>query len=413
MSAAFESASTRAAFYLAFGAAASVLFSIAVSNILLALALAALLISGARMRFPPVLLPLGFFAAGTILSLALSESPWEGRPQIRKFYVFLLLLVLSSTFLHLRKVRWLVMAWAALGTLSAARALAQFGWMLKNCGESYGCYVGERITGFMSHWMTFGGHMMIVLLLVGAFLFWAEPPKRPLWLWIAGGGLMGSALFAGGTRSIWLAMAISGGYLLWRWKRWTLALVPVAVGLALLIAPSYLKQRFTSAWRPQGEVDSNLHRSVSWRTGMRMIQAHPFFGLGPEIPKLKFKEYVPADVVRLPEGWYGHLHNFYLHFAAERGIPTLLALLWFLGKMLADFVSALRRTPRGPGDARFVLEAAIATILAILIGGVFEHNLGDSEVLMLFLAIMSCGYTAVGSLRPAQVREHEPVAQGA
>ncbi len=413
MSVALEPAPAKAAFYLAFGAAASVLFSIAVSNILLALALAALLISGVRMRFPPVIVPLGFFLAGTVLSLALSESPWEGRPQIRKFYVFFLLLVLSSTFLHLRKVRWLVMAWAALGALSAARALAQFGWMLKNCGESYGCYVGERITGFMSHWMTFGGHMMIVLLLLGAFLFWAEPPKRPFWVWIAAGALMTSALFVGGTRSIWLATAISGAYLLWRWKRWTLLLAPLAVGFALLIAPSYLKQRFTSAWRPQGEVDSNLHRGVSWRTGIRMIQAHPFFGLGPEIPKLKFKEYVPPDVTRLPEGWYGHLHNFYLHFAAERGIPTLVALLWFIGKMLFDFARALRKMPRGPSDARFVLEGAIATIIAILIGGIFEHNLGDSEVLMLFLSIMSCGYAAVDATQSAQVAEHEPAAQGA
>jgi len=32
---------------------------------------------------------------------------------------------------------------------------------------------------------------------------------------------------------------------------------------------------------------------------------------------------VPADVRRpLPDGWYGHLHNIYLQFAAERGILT-------------------------------------------------------------------------------------------
>ena len=111
--------------------------------------------------------------------------------------------------------------------------------------------------------------------------------------------------------------------------------------------------------------------------------------------KLHFKEYLPPDVTRLPEGWYGHLHNIYLHYAAERGIPTLLALLWMLGVMLRDFWRALQKLPPGPSDARFVLQGSIAVIIAILVGGIFEHNLGDSEVLMLFLATMSCGYVAV------------------
>jgi O-antigen ligase len=254
----------------------------------------------------------------------------------------------------------------------------------------------------MSHWMTFGGHMMITLLLLAAFLFWAEEPKRPRWAWIACSILIASALFAGGTRSIWLASAFAGSYLLWSWKKWTVVLVPAAVGLALLIGPGFLKQRFASMWQPHGEVDSNEHRRVSWRTGLRMIQAHPFFGLGPEHVKLQFQQYVPEDVKKLPEGWYGHLHNIYLHYAAERGIPTLLALLWMLGMMLRDFWKALRKIPAGPSDARFILQGAIATILAILIGGVFEHNLGDSEVLVLFLAIVSCGYLAVEAVNAGQ-----------
>ena len=63
-----------------------------------------------------------------------------------------------------------------------------------------------------------------------------------------------------------------------------------------------------------------------------MIRAHPWFGLGPEEVKLQFNSYVPPDIPRpLPEGWYGHLHNIYLQYAAERGIPTMLLMLWMLG----------------------------------------------------------------------------------
>ncbi|MCS7024622.1 MAG: O-antigen ligase family protein [Bryobacteraceae bacterium] len=394
------------AYLLAFGASAAVFVSGAVSNILIALALAALLLSGARLRFPPIGLPLGLFVLGTVLSLAVSADPWGGRVQIRKFYLFLILLLVSSTFRSLGQVRRLFLAMGALAALSALRALFQFNSMLKLCGGSYGCMVGERISGFMSHWMTFGGQMTVALLLLGSYVFFAGPPKRKLWVWILAAGLIAAAIFAGGTRSVWLATAISGAYLLWSWRRLSVLVLPVVVAVAFLAAPRFLQQRLTSAWKPQGELDSNEHRRVSWRTGLRMIQAHPLLGLGPEQVKAQFRRWVPDDVKQLPEGWYGHLHNIYLHYAAERGIPTLLALLWMLGRMLSDFFRALGRLPSGPDDARFILHAAIATILAILVQGLFEHNLGDSEVLSLFLSVTSCAYVAVRSLENKQHVEH-------
>jgi O-antigen ligase len=396
----------RLAFYCAFGAAAAVFFSGAVSNILIALSLAALLFSGAKFRFPPVAWPLGLFMLGTVVSMALSANPWDGRVQIRKFYLFLMLLLIASTFRTLKQARWLFLVMAALATLSSIRALSQFNYMLKTCGTSYGCLVGERISGFMSHWMTFGGEMTVALLLLGSFLFFAEPPKRKAWAWVVAGGIISAAIFAGGTRSVWLAAAVSGSYLLWCWRKWTVLIAPVAIAIALLAAPGFLQKRFTSAWKPQGELDSNEHRRVSWRTGLRMIQAHPLFGLGPEQVKAQFPQWVPEDVKRLPEGWYGHLHNIYLHYAAERGIPTLLALLWLIGKMLADFTRALRTLPPGPSDARFLLQASIATIIAILVQGIFEHNLGDSEVLNLFLSVTSCGYLAVRQVHSIRHVEH-------
>jgi O-antigen ligase len=127
-----------------------------------------------------------------------------------------------------------------------------------------------------------------------------------------------------------------------------------------------------------------------------MIRAHPLLGLGPEVMKdpAQFDRYVPADIARpLPTGWYGHLHNIYIQYAAERGIPTMLAMMWLIGKVLWDFASALRGKPSST-EVRFVLHGAIAVILAILAEGLLEYNLGDSEVLTLFLAMIAFGYVA-------------------
>src|SRR5574340_407304 len=131
-----------------------------------------------------------------------------------------------------------------------------------------------------------------------------------------------------------------------------------------------------------------------------MVKQHPWLGLGPERVKARFNEFVPAEVPRpLPSDWYGHLHNIYVHYAAERGIPALLVLLWWLGRMLFDFIAAARRLPPGRDDLKMALHAAAAAVVAVMVEGVFELNLGDSEVLTMFLAITACGYVAADAAR--------------
>ena len=368
----------RVARWLTFGSAVAILFSIAASQILLALALAALLLSGGRMRLPRIWLPLGLFLLGTLISLALSPDPAAGLPQVRKIFVFTTLLVVFSTLRDMRVIRWLFLCWAGAGTLTALRGLVQFGHKVQEAhaqGRSfYEYYVAERITGFTSHWMTFGGEEMFALLMITAFLFFACLARKRAWLWLLCAFLMALAMLLGFTRSIWLASAGAGIYLLWFWKRVLVVVLPVVLLLIALLA----------------------HRIVTWRTGLEMIRAHPWFGVGPEEVKLQFDRYVPSDIPRpLPEGWYGHLHNIYLQYAAERGIPTMLMMLWMLGQILWDCLRRLWRLPPGRSDLKFVLHGAVAVVVATMIAGIFEYNLGDSEVLTMFLVVVGCAYAAM------------------
>jgi putative inorganic carbon (HCO3(-)) transporter len=202
------------------------------------------------------------------------------------------------------------------------------------------------------------------------------------------------SMVLGFTRSIFLlGFPIGLLYLLWFWKKWLVAAAPVAVLAGFFLAPQALRERITSAIVPHGEVDSNRHRAILRETGMVIIRAHPLLGIGPEQVKYQFDKWVPASALPLAVGYYGHLHNVYLQYAAERGIPTLLVFLWLIGKILWDFGRALRRKSLGP-EARFVLHGAIAVILALLAEGFAEYNLGDSEVLTMFLALVAFGYLA-------------------
>src|SRR5258708_37522899 len=121
-----DSALLRTARWLAFGSAVAIMLGIAPSQILLALAFAALLASGEKLRLPRIKLPLALFLLGTVISLAFSDDPRAGLPQIRKFYVFLELLVVFSLLRELAMVQLLFLSWAGIGALTAVRGCIQF-----------------------------------------------------------------------------------------------------------------------------------------------------------------------------------------------------------------------------------------------------------------------------------------------
>jgi O-antigen ligase len=165
--------------------------------------------------------------------------------------------------------------------------------------------------------------------------------------------------------------------------------------MAFLLAPPNTRERLLSVVHPQADIDSNRHRTVTFWTGVEMIKAHPWFGLGPEEIARNFDSYVPAHIRRpLPIGYYGHLHNIYVQYAAERGIPGLLCILWFIGLVVWDAIQGIIRLRGARSQELFVLHGTIAVVIGILAGGIFEYNLGDSEVLMMFNCVVALSYAA-------------------
>ncbi len=390
-----------ALFYIAFGSAASIIFSIAVSQILLGIGLLLIVLGRPEIYFPPIKLPLSLFFAATVLAVLISGHPLSGAPQIKKFFVFGIIVLVSCGFRNAAQVRSLLIVWVGIGVLSAADGFAHV--MLRReealrlKWNTYDYFLDDRIKGFASHWMTFGAEQMIVLLMLVSFLLFACRAGWRVLGWCCVGVLWVS-LMLGLTRSIFLlGTPVGVVYLLWAFKPWTLALVPVLAVISYIAMPFQVRERVRSIITPQSVMDSNTQRSVTRRTGWEMVKAHPWFGHGPEQIKPQFDTYVPADVPRpLPRGWYGHLHNIYLQYAAERGVPALLCLLWMIGKMLVDFTRSLYSRTVSP-ERRFILHGAIAVIAAVMTEGLFEYNLGDSEVLTMFLVVASCAYVA---LRP-------------
>jgi putative inorganic carbon (hco3(-)) transporter len=396
-----ESIQERSLLSVAIAAAALIHVSIAASQILLGLGILLLLIFRHKLEFPRIWIPLALFFGWTILADLCSPDPWGGRAQIRKFFVFLFIPLIYGVFRRqFSKVYYLVAAWAAVATASGLWGLVQFVLKYQHARQTgqdfYLAYLGRRITGFESHWMTFGALQLSVLSILLAQYFFSSR-RLPLWAY-ASTIVLSAAIVLGWTRSIWLASVPAILYLVWFWRPKMIFAVPVIFAAAFMIAPHSTRERVTSLFQPHGDTDSNRHREVTFRTGIRMIEAHPLLGIGPEEIARNFNAYVPKDVVRpLPTGYYGHLHNIYVQYAAERGIPGLVFIMSLIGMMIWDCFRGILQCGRTRSQELFVLHAAIAVTIGILVGGIFEYNLGDSEVLMMFVSVLGLAYAALSA----------------
>ena len=342
---------------------------------------------------PPIGLPLSAFMLWTLASAAASPDPAAAGPQLKKFFVFLMVPVVAGAFRTVGSARRLTEAWFVIASIAVSVGVFQFvrsALRISASGRDFTeAYVVDRITGFFSHWMTFSQAVLVVFVALVSYLAFAK--RRPgfgVWRLLAGWLAAGLALSY--TRSVWLALVAAGLYFVAVCRPRALLLVPAVLAAGFYLAPQSIQERAASI-----NVASNPARIVMWRTGLRMIAAHPWFGVGPQQVGPRFHEFQPADVTELPPAYYGHLHNVYIHYAAERGIPAALIVLWLFAKIVLDLTRALRSRPRLRDDRRFLLHAGIAGTLAIAAVSCFDVSLGDSEVLAVYLGLVAIAYNGV------------------
>jgi len=385
------------AFACVAGSAASVLVSIVAAQIFLGVALVAAVAAHpggpARLLRLPFVPPLAVFFIWTVLAALASSDIPLGLTIVKKFYLFLMLFLPP---LLLRREGRLLGAWRAIflvACISAAAGLVQF-------ALEPGRDLLHRISGFVSHWMTYSGLLMLVLVALSAWVTVRGLGKKG-WT-VAVGALLAAAIILSLTRNAWLG-SVAGltVILLLRKPR---ALLPLAGILLLLIvtSPAGLRGRLAAGFDPQ---DPNTRNRIEiFGTALRLIRDNPWFGVGPKNVSTEGLRYRGTHEF---EDWmYQHMHNNFLQIAAERGLPGLVCWLWLMGRLAWDAGSLLRRASRrardGPaapdaGEPLFAAMAALGCWAALLVAGLAEYNFGDSEVLVLFLFVMSSPYAFLES----------------
>ncbi len=360
-----------------FGVAVALQFSIAAAQSLLAVAIAcwlALVIT----RREPIVVPRFFWAlaalaGATLLSAAFSPAPAQGFVDSKQLLLFLVVPV-SIRFLSGQRGATMVTVIVTAGAISAAYGIFQYGILDYNT-------LDLRVRGSLGHWMTYSGLLTLVIGVALARILFGERDR--MWAALVMPAL-GVAIALTFTRTAMVAAFATVALLFILKDLRLLAILPVLAALFFAAAPTRVTARFVSTFNMN---DPTVRDRVAMlNAGRSMVLAHPLTGVGPTMVEARYPEFRDPSAV---EPVVAHLHNVPMQIAAERGLIALAAWLAFVGLALVD-LGRLFRT----GERRMLAAVALAALVSMIAGGLFEYNFGDSEFLMLLLIVLSLPFAA-------------------
>ncbi len=245
-----------------------------------------------------------------------------------------------------------------------------------------------KAMGLLGHHITFGIFYSWVFSISLAFLVFAGKDLRSRVFWTAITCLCALAVLYSYSRAAWLgcvgSFATIGVLRRLRLGYFVLAVIAV-VTVAVAFEPGAVQR---AAGFTAGEQASrgDATRVLLLRTSLRMIQRYPVFGIGPGAFTAEFENFkVPGEYSTTC-----HAHNDYVNFAVHSGIPALAILIILLASALSGVVRLYGTSTDQAAQA--CLLALGGGLTAILISGLFQCNLTDSEIgIQAWLIIGSIG----------------------
>jgi O-antigen ligase len=242
-----------------------------------------------------------------------------------------------------------------------------------------------RARSFYSHYVTYAA----VLQLLGCLVF-------GLWLSHRGRSPLSSAVFAALlvafaialgmtlTRAAWLAFAFGCVVeLCFFLKHWTRTLIIPAILIVAVVGTALAAHQ----WRRMGLIalddPGTDYRLLMWRDGIKLIEAHPWFGVGMNV--VRDDPFLYELQAYRKYGVLLHFHSTPIEIGVELGLLVLgawIALMAAYWLMLARLVARSRKL-----DAPFPYGVSLGILgatTAFLASCVVHYDFGDSVVVFLF-----------------------------
>jgi O-antigen ligase len=241
----------------------------------------------------------------------------------------------------------------------------------------------NRAQGTLSHYVVFAEVLMQVGCMAWVLLLGTSRSEIGWKLvFLVAFAAIVAALLVTGTRAA-VAGLVLGCFLSLALLAARRARVFAIVALAVIVAGATIWIQHTRETRWVDPADISTHfRVLMWQDGIRLIRQHPLFGVGMETVRLHYREWNIRGFIQY--NVVSHFHSTYVQIAVERGIPALIAWLWFCiayGVFLWQLISRARTQSR---FASAIAVGALAGLIAFCFTSLFHYNLGEETVAMMF-----------------------------
>lgn len=238
-----------------------------------------------------------------------------------------------------------------------------------------------RAQGTFPHYIVFAEVLMQLACLAWAMLLAVGRKRSPQIFYAVVFLSVTAALFATETRAALSGLAL-GCFLALvmiakpRLKLWgTAALAVLGIASALWIPHARHVE-----WIDVNDPGTRF-RVLMWQDGLRLVGQHPWFGVGMESIRGHWQEWNIRAFAEFHV--VSHFHSTLLQIAVERGVPALIAWLWFVIAYLFFLFKLVRRALQTNSPALGPAVGILSAFAAFITSSLVHYNLGEEQLVTL------------------------------
>ncbi len=330
---------------------ASLLFSIAVAQILYGLLLIFVIVQFFRTQEYRVTIFdffIGAFIVIRFVSILFSRFPEASRIAYTRELIFYPYFFIASWYLQHTGEEGFTKALQVLLVTSAVAAI--IGISKVTIG------IEMRASSTTSGYVTLGAHLSLVFAMLLPFILWPKGEKELLGAKILLAVIVIGTIFTY-TRGAWLAIAVISSVSAALSSRKVAVASFVIVG-ALVLVVSPLRERAETLFHP---VANDTGRFQLWGIGIGIAEQHPLLGYGPET----FRELV-SNRYNLDDPKVGSWHNDFIQSSVEGGIVGLTGTVSMYAIIIV-MLSAMRPKSRQSSSAKRYWYYVFFSLIAIFV----------------------------------------------
>ena len=243
-------------------------------------------------------------------------------------------------------------------------------WALRGFGFRNWGIMGPP--GFFENSADFSGEMLMFAPIAFELALFVKPRVRRITYWFlmlgAVTGVM--SILGASSRGSQVALAFQGGWMAVQRKLKLKSVLAVALllGIGYALLPAGEKAR----WAVAGSDPTSVQRFDYWRGGLKMIEHHPFLGVG-------YFNFAPVYAVEYPSKlWHGTAqlpHNIFIQVGTDAGLIGLAVFLMLILrnlKVARDIRRMCERNVSAPAFALSVARGLTLTTWGFVVAGQFN-----------------------------------------